>query len=385
MAAFGTTLRESKVGLIASAARALDAAEARAAEAKVLDRAGRMTPAGLRAAIIRAVMEVAPEKARKRREQAARDARVQRWAEDSGNAALMGRELPPAEVLAADQRITAWARQLRKAGLDGSMDELRARAYLDLLLGQDSRPAPPPAASTGSGTEGGADGPASGTPASGTPDGGAPDGGGPRPPAPGPRPAPGPPPLTIPLAALTGLADRPGEMAGIGPLDLARGTRRGRPRPERRTTWCVTVTSEQGRGRPQLRPETGSAGSGNQTARGPVTRAGRAGPGRARRAGFCDPGWHGPPADAAPGSCAPVGGRPGPAGGAGSDPRDWRSRFEAGAMIPGSAAAPIAGPARYLARGPGCRRPAASDFGITSLRRVAGRVCVMAAECLSTI
>ena len=65
---------------------------------------------------------------------------MQRWAEDSGNAALMGRELPPAEVLAADQRITAWARELKKAGLDGDMDVLRARAYLDLLLGKDSRP-----------------------------------------------------------------------------------------------------------------------------------------------------------------------------------------------------------------------------------------------------
>jgi hypothetical protein len=56
----------------------------------------------------------------------------------------MGRELPPAEVLAADQRITAWARQLRAAGLDGSMD-LRARAYLDILLGKDSRPSQPTA------------------------------------------------------------------------------------------------------------------------------------------------------------------------------------------------------------------------------------------------
>ena len=46
----------------------------------------------------------APDKARRRRGPAARDARVQRWAEDSGNAALMGRELPPAEALAADQR-----------------------------------------------------------------------------------------------------------------------------------------------------------------------------------------------------------------------------------------------------------------------------------------
>jgi hypothetical protein len=40
----------------------------------------------------------------------------------------MGRELPPAEVLAADQRITAWARQLKKAGLDGDMDQCSAPA-----------------------------------------------------------------------------------------------------------------------------------------------------------------------------------------------------------------------------------------------------------------
>ena len=85
-------------------------------------------------------MEAAPEKARERRETAAKFARVERWAEDSGNAALMGRELPPDEVLAADERITAWARELKSAGLEGGTDELRARAFLDLLLGQDSRP-----------------------------------------------------------------------------------------------------------------------------------------------------------------------------------------------------------------------------------------------------
>ena len=43
-------------------------------------------------------------------------------------------------MLAADERITAWAGELKAAGLDGGMDELRARAYLDLLLGKDSRP-----------------------------------------------------------------------------------------------------------------------------------------------------------------------------------------------------------------------------------------------------
>src|SRR5438128_130009 len=77
---------------------------------------------------------------RERREAAAKMTRVERWAEDSGNAALMGRELPPDEVLAADQRITWWAGELRKAGLEGGMDELRARAFLDLVLGKDSRP-----------------------------------------------------------------------------------------------------------------------------------------------------------------------------------------------------------------------------------------------------
>src|SRR5579864_6463133 len=150
------TLRTGKVRIIADAARTLDPEQARAAEALVLDRAGRLTPGGLRAAIARAVMQVAPDAARKRREEAAKDARVERWAEDSGNAALVGRELPPAEVLAADQRITWWAQQLKKAGLTGDMDELRARAYLDILLDQDSRPRPP-----GAGDDGGT-GPGSG-------------------------------------------------------------------------------------------------------------------------------------------------------------------------------------------------------------------------------
>jgi Domain of unknown function (DUF222) len=129
-----------KAAIIASATALLDPAEARAAEAMVLGRAGSLTPPALRAAIGRAVMEVNPEKARKRREHMARRTRVERWAEDSGNAGLAGRELPPAEVLAADQRVTARAKQLRKAGLDGNMDALRARAFMDLLLGIDSRP-----------------------------------------------------------------------------------------------------------------------------------------------------------------------------------------------------------------------------------------------------
>jgi hypothetical protein len=86
------------------------------------------------------VIKVAPEKAKERRETAARNARVELWLQDTGNAALMGCELPPAEALAADEQITTRARELRTAGLKGDMDQLRARAYLDLLLGKTPAP-----------------------------------------------------------------------------------------------------------------------------------------------------------------------------------------------------------------------------------------------------
>ena len=136
----GGTISRYKAEIIARATTLLEDDEARAAEAEVLDRAARLTPGALRAAIARAVIKAAPKKAKERRETAAKDARVERWLQDTGNAALMGCELPPAEALAADQQITALAKELKKAGLEGDMDQLRARAFLDLLLGQDSRP-----------------------------------------------------------------------------------------------------------------------------------------------------------------------------------------------------------------------------------------------------
>jgi hypothetical protein len=226
------TISLAKARIIAIATGLLDPAEARTAEAGVLDRAAGLTPGGLRAAIARAVMETAPDKARERRETAAKFARVERWAEDSGNAALMGRELPPDEVLAADQRICWWAGELKKAGLDGGMDELRARAYLDLLLGKDSRPrqdeaTAPPAGLAGGGTGGFA----------------------------------GRVTLTVPLGTAAGLMDRPGELAGVGPIDpwLARDLAAAAARNPT-TTWCVTVADEHGHavGHGCARPEPGS-------------------------------------------------------------------------------------------------------------------------------
>ena len=254
-------LRQSKVDIIARATDLLDPGEARAAEAMVLGRAGRLSPGGLRAAIAGAVMQVAPEKARKRREDAARDARVERWSEDSGNAALVGRELPPAQVLAADQRITWWARQLKAAGLEGNMDELRARAYLDLLLDADSRPAA--SASPAAEEEGGSVPPRT-------------------PPGSGVIPAgfTGRTHLTVPLATLLDLADRPGEIPGLGPVDpwLARDLVRASAASPK-TTWCLTVTDDQGHaiGHGCARPESRNHYARNQDPRAAAPRP--AGPG----------------------------------------------------------------------------------------------------------
>ena len=332
-AAFGSgVLRLSKVEIIARATAHLDPAEARAAEALVLDRAGRLTPGGLASAIKRAAIEVAPDKAQERREKERRNARVQRWMEDSGNAALMGRELPPADVLAADQRITWWAKRLKAAGLDGDMDQLRALAYMDIILGRDSRPPAPagpdagqdskspepaepdagqdskgaePARGAADGPDGGAadgsDGPDGGSDGDG-PDG--PGGGGSCPPAPaGPGlPTAGVLPagfawrlhLTIPLATLLDLAERPGEIAGLGPVDpaLARDLAHdAAANPQ--TSYCVTVTDQQGHAighgcaRPAPKNRTRTAGHdppGSDDPPGDHDPPG--GPGAGRRPGF---------------------------------------------------------------------------------------------------
>ena len=342
-------LNQRKAAIIASATALLDPAEARAAEAMVLGRAGALTPPGLRAAISRAVMEVAPGKAKKRREHEAKKTRVERWAEASGNAGLAGRELPPAQVLAADQRVTAWARELRKAGLEGGMDALRARAFLDILLGMDSRP-------LGSRTDVTR-----------------------RPQDPAPAPGPGGPlagmippgfaghvTLTIPEATLTGRADRPGELGGIGPIDpdLARDLAAAAARNPR-STWCVTVTDRDGH----------------------AVGHGCARPVRRRKPGGPDP------PGAARFAFTPAG-PPGPAGGYGT----WRftagqremlieigplptgecdHRWQARGHDPGVMLRHLTEVRHATCAGPGCRRPAARcDFEHNVPYETGGLTCL---------
>ncbi|MGH3188113.1 MAG: DUF222 domain-containing protein [Streptosporangiaceae bacterium] len=382
-------IRASKATAITRATQVLDAKEAAAAEEKVLGRASRLTTPGLRDAIGRAVMEVAPDKARKRREEAAKQTRVERWVEDSGNAGLAGRELPSAQVLAADQRVNAWAKQLRAAGLDGDMDVLRARAFLDILLGMDSRLAAGDAAGPGGPADGGGPDPA-----------GPPDGDEPYPfglfgpPVP-PGAAVLPPGfcgsinLTVPLVTALGLADRPGQAGTLGPIDpwqardLVRSAA-GNPR----TTWCLTVTDEDGRaiGHGCARPEPRK-----RTPR----RAGGGGPG--------PPGGHDPPVPAdeqdlhGPRFSFTAAGQVGPPGGYGA----WRlstgipgqpdliiavhpiatdecdHRFQAAGHDPGVMLRHLSQIRHARCTAPTCRRPAAScDFEHNVPYEAGGRTCL---------
>ena len=121
--------------VIADEVTGLGNEHAAAVERAVIGAAAGQTTGQLRAATRRAVLSADPRAARKRKERALQDARVERWDEHGGTAALAGRDLPPASVLAADKNLSALARQLKRAGAPGTLDQLRAQVYLALLTG----------------------------------------------------------------------------------------------------------------------------------------------------------------------------------------------------------------------------------------------------------
>jgi HNH endonuclease len=277
------------------------------AEAIVMPRAPDLTTGQLAYALQQAVAAVDPAAAERRKKRAEQDARVEVWMEPGrGTAAVAGRDLPAAEVIAADKRLTAAARWLKARGADGTMDWLRSRAYLafmngyslDGLLagllaneaadhdqpvdssgdvdscdeaasasGTDSpSPAPSapgrpcasssPSASNASGasaadgsaveaTVGDGDTQGTGCPAGGTQ-------------VPAELANPADPPglaalagtvnLTMPASAWLGLSDAPGEAGGFGALDA--GTCRDLTAAlaaNPATRWCVTLVSTDGR------------------------------------------------------------------------------------------------------------------------------------------
>ena len=255
---------------------------------------------------------------------------MQTFREPSGNAGMIARELPSDEVLASWQHVEQRALDLRAAGIPGTLEELRVRAYLDLLQERHTGltvPGPGPA----------------GTPATAGPDDIGPDGNDGGPGGSGsaaarvaavqaavpvdavPRAAraargsgdqPGADAgpslaalvnITVPWSALTGQSATPAEVGGYGIVDAAdaRDLAAAAAR-DPRTRWCVTA----------LHPDGTAAAHG------------------------CAPGRHPPPGTSIP--TAPHGPVPGPAPGGtparpgpgpdpgpdpppGSWPQDWIS------------------------------------------------------------
>jgi hypothetical protein len=314
---------ESRARLLSWRCGGLTDAEARAVDRLVLGDPSveEWSPGVFRDRVARAIIEVNPQAAVRHRTEAAKRRRVEVRAEDSGNASIAGRELPPAAALAASQLLTARARQLRAAGVGGGMDELRVLAYLERLGvldplgataqagqaagsagsaaataepggpgggngGPDRGPGQGPDSNPGEGTDrdagqGPDDDPGDGNEGPDSDPGGSGGPGGPGPDQPGggnggsggggnggsggggtggsggggAGALPGIPAgfaartnLTLPLATLLWLADRPGVLPGIGPVDpaLARDLAAAAARHPA-STWCLTITDPQGR------------------------------------------------------------------------------------------------------------------------------------------
>ena len=147
--------------IIEDETRYLTDADAAKADALLAGTAPGQTFGELRYAARKLVLKLDPGTARKRKEAAKREAHVRRFREESGNAGMVARELPSDEVLASWQHVEQRALDLRAAGVPGTLQDLRVRAYLDLLQERDSRAAPAgPAASAGLARRGSRPGPA---------------------------------------------------------------------------------------------------------------------------------------------------------------------------------------------------------------------------------
>jgi hypothetical protein len=234
-----------KARAVDTALRMLSAQDTAKAEAIILPGLPGKTYAQAEKLATQAAITVDPESAARRRQDAEQHrSRVELTREQSGAAALSGRDLPTDQTLAAHASICTRAQAYKDSGAfpdDTRMDHYRAAAYLDLINGitAETRIA------SGQLTD-----PAcTGTPAG---DGealvaGDPDDDVPVRTPPAPRTPPRLADLVLPLATLLGLAERPGEGHGLGPLDpdlcreLAIATA-----ASPWTQFCVTITDQDG-------------------------------------------------------------------------------------------------------------------------------------------
>ncbi|HEV2241196.1 MAG TPA: DUF222 domain-containing protein [Streptosporangiaceae bacterium] len=206
-----------------------------------------------------------PQAARRRKEKARTDARVDVWIDAEGTGAIAARGMDPAAAIAADQSLDADARWLQDHGADGTLDQLRVAAAAALLSHQplstqlpqplstqlsspsanDTAGNDAPRTSAGAAENGTAD---SRGPASSPPGAKAPADQGTAPADPGPRTGlSGSVNLTIPVGTWLGTSDNPGESDRYGVIDsdtcrdLA-GTLATHPA----TRWCITLVDRNG-------------------------------------------------------------------------------------------------------------------------------------------
>lgn len=175
----------------------LPIAHARDVAGSVLDDACLLTTGQLRAKLRKHCIEAAPEDARRRYERAVGYQRVVAEPNVDGTADLYATNLPVHRVQAAKQRLDQLSRERKCDGDRRSIDQLRADILLDLIDGT---------------LTGGATGTSSFQ-------------------------------ITANLATLTGLADRPGDLAGFGPViaDIARQL----AQEQQQANWWWTVTDRQ--------------------------------------------------------------------------------------------------------------------------------------------
>jgi Domain of unknown function (DUF222) len=292
----GGDLTLAKARAVDQALNLLTGQDAARAEAMIVPDLPGKTYGQVQKLAVQAAVTVDPESATRRREDAEqRKSRVEMFREESGAAALSGRDLPTDQTLAAHASVCARAQDYKDSGAfpdETRMDQYRAAAYLDLLNGVTTeariatgylvtitcadttdmsgnhRPAPDiddPDEAPDDGEPGGDD-PHDGSPGGGAgnagpgagpdagsdagPGGGSPDRGSPGSPdasSSEPDLPPGLADLVLPLTTLLGLAQRPGEGYGLGPLDPAlcrelAAAAVGSPW----TRLCVTVTDPDG-------------------------------------------------------------------------------------------------------------------------------------------
>ena len=273
------------------------------------------------------------------------------------------------------------------------MDVLRARAYLDLLLGTDSRPRQDAAGGQDGGRgDGGPEEQAAGSAPRGGPGRWPGDPAGPRLAAGGERDAgrvrrPGHPDRPAGHPARPGRAARRARPASARSTPPWPATSPAPPPAIPETTWCVTVTDEQGHAighgcaRPEPKNHAGRREKPDTARRAdPIRPAAPAAP-PGRDSPSPPPASTARPADTAPGRCAP-----GPAASEIYSSRSTRSPLRTAttgsrprATIPGSSSGtcPRSGTPPAPARSAGDPPPPVISSTTSPMRQAAGPVCAM--------